>query len=216
MQNVDFGQILSFLCRRASTKRHVTSRPMVRFSQTWYQKMRKTWKKKLMNKACRDLQRSRGSHGFRIGGGGPIDPPVKIVKFPGPPPKMASEIRMLGNFLDPNAFQLIRNKETELYVTKISYYFIFVCVCFEGIRMTPSEEIWNYFQLHSIAFDFVTCLLKLQWAKIFCLTLIPLGYFEDSSPLGGGGGGGGGLFWPPPPLRSRQLVDRLTWKLAQS
>ena len=26
------------------------------------------------------------------------------------------------------------------------------------------------------------------------LTLIPLGYFEDLSPLGGGG-----LFWPPPP-----------------
>ena len=27
------------------------------------------------------------------------------------------------------------------------------------------------------------------------LTLIPLGYFEDLSPLRGGGG----LFWPPPP-----------------
>ena len=26
------------------------------------------------------------------------------------------------------------------------------------------------------------------------LTLIPLGYFEDLSPLGGGG-----PFWPPPP-----------------
>ena len=39
-----FGQILG---RRASTKRHVTSRPMVRFSQSWYQKMRKTWKKKV-------------------------------------------------------------------------------------------------------------------------------------------------------------------------
>ena len=39
MQNADFGQIL---CRRASTKHHVTSRPLVRFSQTWYQKMRKT------------------------------------------------------------------------------------------------------------------------------------------------------------------------------
>ena len=49
MQNADFGQIL---CRHASTKRqrHVTSRPMVRFSQTWYQKMRKTWKKQLMKK----------------------------------------------------------------------------------------------------------------------------------------------------------------------
>ena len=47
MQNVDFGQIL---CRRASTKRRVTSRPTVRFSQTWYQKMRKTWKKKVMKR----------------------------------------------------------------------------------------------------------------------------------------------------------------------
>ena len=44
------------------------------------------------------------------------------------------------------------------------------------------------------------------------LTLIPLGYFEDLSPLGGGGGGG--LIWPP--LRSRQLMDQLTRKLAQS
>ena len=43
------------------------------------------------------------------------------------------------------------------------------------------------------------------------LTLIPLGYFEDLSPLGGGG-----CFGPPPPLRSWQLMDRLTWKLAQS
>ena len=47
MQNADFGQIL---CRRASTKRCVTSRPTVRFSQTWYQKMRKTWKKKVMKR----------------------------------------------------------------------------------------------------------------------------------------------------------------------
>ena len=47
MQNADFGKIL---CRRASTKRHVTSRPTVRFSQTWYQKMRKTWKKKVMKR----------------------------------------------------------------------------------------------------------------------------------------------------------------------
>ena len=74
MQNADFGQIL---CRRASTKRHVTSRPMVRFSQTWYQKMRKTWKKKVMKKACRDLRRSRGSRGFRAGGG-QIDPPPPV------------------------------------------------------------------------------------------------------------------------------------------
>ena len=47
MQNADFGQ---FLSRRASTKGRVTSRPMVRFSQTWYQKMRKTWKKKVMKR----------------------------------------------------------------------------------------------------------------------------------------------------------------------
>ena len=31
------------------------------------------------------------------------------------------------------------------------------------------------------------------------LTLIPLGYFEDLSPLGGGGGGGDILAPPPPP-----------------
>ena len=67
MQNADFGQIL---CRRASTKRHVTSRPVVRFSQTWYQKMRKTWKKKTHEKACRDLRRSRILYR-----GGQIDPP---------------------------------------------------------------------------------------------------------------------------------------------
>ena len=45
------------------------------------------------------------------------------------------------------------------------------------------------------------------------LTLIPLGYFEDLSPLGGGWGGAD---LAPPPLRSRQLMDRLTRKLAQS
>ena len=73
MQNADFGQIL---CRRASTKRHVTSRPMVRFSQTWYQKMRIRLEKKSNEKACRVLRRSRGSREFRTGGGGvQIDPP---------------------------------------------------------------------------------------------------------------------------------------------
>ena len=71
MQNADFGQIL---CRRASTKRHVTSRPTVRFSQTWYQKMRKTWKKKVMKR--RVARQSRIS----CRGGGHIDPP------PPPPP----------------------------------------------------------------------------------------------------------------------------------
>ena len=74
MQNADFGQIL---CRRASTKRHVTSRPMVWFSQTWYQKMRKTWKKKVMKRRVAIC----GGRGFRAGGGGsnwPPPPPVKI------------------------------------------------------------------------------------------------------------------------------------------
>ena len=63
MQNADFGQ---FLCQRASTKRHMTSRPMVQFSQTWYQKMRKTRKKKLMKRRVAIC----GSHRFRKGGGG--------------------------------------------------------------------------------------------------------------------------------------------------
>ena len=75
MQNADFGQIL---CRRASTKRHVTSRLMVRFSQTSYQKMRKTWKKKTNEKVCRDLRRSRGSRGFRTGGGGGSNWPLPV------------------------------------------------------------------------------------------------------------------------------------------
>ena len=69
MQNADFGQILSW---RASTKSRVTSRPMVRFLQTWYQKMRKTWKKKVMKRRVA----IRGGRGFRAGGGGgQIDPP---------------------------------------------------------------------------------------------------------------------------------------------
>ena len=71
MQNADLGQ---FLSRRASTKSHVTSRPMVRFSQTWYQKMRKTWKKKVMKSVSRSAAWSRHSRGFRAGGG-QIDPP---------------------------------------------------------------------------------------------------------------------------------------------
>ena len=64
MQNADFGQIL---CLRVSTKRHVTSRPMVRFSQTWYQKICKTWKKKVMKRRVVDFIQ-----------GGQIDPPIKI------------------------------------------------------------------------------------------------------------------------------------------
>ena len=75
MQYADFGQIL---CRRKSTKRHVTSRPTVRFSQTWYQRCARLERKKSW-KACCDLRRSRGSRGFRAGGGSNWPPPpVKI------------------------------------------------------------------------------------------------------------------------------------------
>ena len=35
-------------------------------------------KKKSHEKACRDLRRSRGSRGFRAGGGGQIDPPPQL------------------------------------------------------------------------------------------------------------------------------------------
>ena len=73
MQNADFGQ---FLSRRASTKSRVTSRPRVRFSQTWYQKMRKTGKKKVMKRRVADQRRLRHSRGFRAGG----------VKLTPPPP----------------------------------------------------------------------------------------------------------------------------------
>ena len=73
MQNADFGQILS---RRASTKSRVTSLPMVRFSQTWYQKMRKTWKKKVMKKRVAISGGRDTVTDFVQGGGG--SPPVKI------------------------------------------------------------------------------------------------------------------------------------------
>ena len=79
MQNADFGQILS---RRESTKSRVTSRPMVRFSQTWYQKMRKTWKKKVI-KRCVAISGGRDAVADFVQGG-QIDPPppVKIgLKF---------------------------------------------------------------------------------------------------------------------------------------
>ena len=72
MQNADFGQIL---CRRASTKRRVTSRPTVRFSQTWYQKMRKTWKKKVMKRRVAICGGREAVADFVQGGGGQIDPP---------------------------------------------------------------------------------------------------------------------------------------------
>ena len=48
---------------------------MVRFSQTWYQKMRKTWKKKVMQKACRDQRRSRRTDFVQGGGGVKLTPP---------------------------------------------------------------------------------------------------------------------------------------------
>ena len=72
MQNSDFGQILS---RRASTKSRVTSRLMVRFSQTWYQKMRKTWKKKVIKRRVAISGGRDGSRGFRAGGGVKLTPP---------------------------------------------------------------------------------------------------------------------------------------------
>ena len=74
MQNADFGQIL---CRRASTKRRVTSRPTVRFSQTWYQKMRKTWKKKVMKRRVAICGGREAVADF-VAGGGQIDPPPPV------------------------------------------------------------------------------------------------------------------------------------------
>ena len=73
-------QILGKFCADVRVQNvHVTSRPMVRFSQTWYQKMCKTWKKKLMKR----LVAICGSHEavadfVRGGGGGQIDPPPQL------------------------------------------------------------------------------------------------------------------------------------------
>ena len=75
VQNADFGQIL---CRRASTKRQVTSRPMVRFSQTWCQKMRNTLKEKFIKRhvaICGGLETFTD---FVRGGGGGGPPVVGI------------------------------------------------------------------------------------------------------------------------------------------
>ena len=74
MQNADFGQ---FLSRHASTKSCVTSRPMVRFSQTWYQKMRKTWKKKVMKRRVA-ISGGRDAVADFVQGGGQIDPPPPV------------------------------------------------------------------------------------------------------------------------------------------
>ena len=72
MQNVDFGQSL---CRRASTKRCVTSRPIF---ANLVSKDAEDLKEKTDGKLCRNLRRSRGSRRFRTGGGGGGGPPVKI------------------------------------------------------------------------------------------------------------------------------------------
>ena len=77
MQNADFGQ---FLSRRASTKSRVTSRPMVRFSQTWYQKMRKTWKKKVMKRRVA-ISGGRDTVADFVQGGVKLTPPP-------PPPQL--------------------------------------------------------------------------------------------------------------------------------
>ena len=71
MQNADFGQIL------ARARSRDTDGPM----QTWYQKMRKTWKKKVIKSV------SRFETQFRAGGGQywQPSPPVKIgLKHPPP------------------------------------------------------------------------------------------------------------------------------------
>ena len=75
MQNAYFRQIL---CRRASTKRCVTSGPTVRFSQTWYQKMRKTWKKKVMKRRVAICGDREAVADFVQGGVKLTPPPVKI------------------------------------------------------------------------------------------------------------------------------------------
>ena len=75
MQNADFGQIL---CQRASTKHHVISRPMVRFSQTWYQQMRKTWKKKLIKRLVAICGGREAVADFVQGGGGGSNWPPQL------------------------------------------------------------------------------------------------------------------------------------------
>ena len=68
-------QILGKFCADVRVqKRRVTSRPMVRFSQTWYQKMRKTWKKKVMKKRVAICGGREAVADF-VQGGGQIDPP---------------------------------------------------------------------------------------------------------------------------------------------
>ena len=54
---------------------------------------------------------------------------------------------------------------------------------------------WIFIKLlESAAFSILTPDIRKQTQT--ALTLFPLGYFEDLSPLGGGGG----LIWPPPQI----------------
>ena len=77
MRNADFGQIL---CRRAGTKRHVTSRPMVRFRKLGIKRYVRL-ERKGHEKVCCDLRWSRGSRGFRTGGVKLTPPPPAPVKI---------------------------------------------------------------------------------------------------------------------------------------
>ena len=72
MQNADFGQIL---CRRASTKwlRDLATDGPIFANLVSFDAQ--DLKEKSHEKACRNLRRSRGSRGFRAGGGLTPPPP---------------------------------------------------------------------------------------------------------------------------------------------
>ena len=82
VQNADYS--VRFWARRASTNCHVTSRPMVQYSQTWYQQDALDLKEKRHEKASRDQRQFWRSRGIRAGGGlrlrsnWPPPPPVKL------------------------------------------------------------------------------------------------------------------------------------------
>ena len=76
MQNADFGQILSRRCVYKKLRDLATDGPI---SQTWYQKMHKTWKKKVMKKRVA-ISGGRDAVTDFVQGGGQIDPP--------PPPQL--------------------------------------------------------------------------------------------------------------------------------
>ena len=69
-------RILGKFC--ADVRVQNVTRPMVRFSQTWYQKMRKTWKKKLMKRRVAICGGREAVADFIRGGGGQIDPPPQL------------------------------------------------------------------------------------------------------------------------------------------